>query len=63
LYLSCGFGLLLKNRKRESRKMALRSLSYTPTIRVFVLILLTFLGHSIIQFLRHSKRGLLGAEK
>ncbi len=63
LCLSYGYGHLLKNRKRESRQMAFKSLSYTPTIRVFVLILLTFLGHSIIQFLRRSKRGLLGAEK
>ncbi len=63
LYLSCGLNHLLKNRKMESRQMALRSLSYTPTIRVFGLILLTFMGLPVIQFLLRSKRGLLVAEK
>ncbi|MCP5002593.1 MAG: glycosyltransferase [Planctomycetes bacterium] len=55
LYLSYGYIHLLKNRKRESRKMAIHSLSLATTIKAFELILLTFMGQSVIQFFRRNK--------
>ncbi len=63
LYLSSGFDLLLKNRKRKSRQMALRSLTYTLSMRVFGLIILTFMGQFMTQLFWRIKRGLSRAEK
>ena len=63
LYLSYGYGLLLKNRKAESRQMAFHSLSLATTIKAFELIILTFMKQSVIQFLSLIKRGSFEAKK
>jgi len=63
LYVSVGYMLLLKNRRREARQMALHSLSLGKTIKAFELIPLTFMGQALIQCLRRIKRGVLRTKR
>lgn len=59
-YLGLGYHLLYKNEKKEARQVAFHSLRHVATMGAFRLILLTFMGFPIIQFLRRIKRELLG---
>jgi glycosyltransferase involved in cell wall biosynthesis len=62
-YLGLGYQLLYTNQKKEARQVAIQSLTYVVTTGAFRLILLTFMGWPVIQFLRRIKRELQGQGK